>query len=43
LIPLERVPACEEKTSQADPRHFKKVIQNENSTITVYFKYEKQK
>jgi hypothetical protein len=41
-ISQARVSACEEETSQAEPKHFKKVIKNQNSRITVYFKYEKQ-
>ena len=39
-ISLERVDACEEKTSQAKPRHVKRVIKNQHSTLVVYYKLE---
>jgi len=38
LIFLERVLACEEKTSQA--KHVKRIIKNEDSTLIVYYKLE---
>ena len=37
---MERVDACEEKTSQAKPRHVKRVIKNQHSTLVVYYKLE---